>query len=133
MSAIEDAGRIHYQLQRLFTWTADAETYGIREHWDDHYDDFKAGKPFKDDCDGFSLTAALIASNDYQIPPEKISLNLCLTEVGIRLKNPPAYDHIVCVVGGYVIDNRLRRVVQQGQTGYLWDRAMRLDEVGVWR
>lgn len=133
MSTLDAAARIHYQLSRLFTWVADMDTYGLREHWDDHYDDFKAGRQIRDDCDGFSLTAALIAKNDFAIPPAKISLNLCLTEVGIRLKHPPAYDHIVCVVDGHVIDNRLRRVITRVQTGYVWDRAMRLDELGVWR
>lgn len=133
MPALNTLERIHHQLMSRFTWVADSERYQVREHWADHYDAFHAGQHIYDDCDGFAITAALIAKNDYEVSPAEIALQLCLTEVGLRKANPPAFDHIVCVIGPHVLDNRLRRVITRAQTGYLWERYMTLDNPGVWK
>ena len=41
----------------LFIYVSDWEQYGVEEDWRSHMETVKQGKKFRDDCDGFALTA----------------------------------------------------------------------------
>ena len=41
----------------LFTYTTDLEQFGVYDDQRSYAQTVKLGKPFKDDCDGFALTA----------------------------------------------------------------------------
>lgn len=41
----------------LFVYVSDWDQYGVEDDWRSHVETVKQGKVFRDDCDGFALTA----------------------------------------------------------------------------
>ena len=55
--AVSTISEIVAAMFSLFTYTTDLEQYGVFDDQRSHVASVKAGKKFKDDCDGFALTA----------------------------------------------------------------------------
>ena len=117
------AGEIRARLAR-FTYKADRG-----EEWRSLADLVRQGKDWADDCDGYALTAAQLAVEDFALPRADVALAMCRTETG--------GGHLVCLVteGGTTraIDNRQSAAWEWSTLPYRWISAMRLAEPGVWR
>lgn len=72
---LKTASDIAAAMFALFTWTADIEQYGVMDDRRSHAQTVLAGKPFKDDCDGFAITAVDLM-RDIKIPAWTISVSL---------------------------------------------------------
>lgn len=119
------AAGIHRQLSRLFVFAPDRIRFGVAEEWRDHLEAVRAGRTFRDDCDGFALTAARLALAE-GVAPERTWLVHCRTERG--------ENHLVCALGGrHVIDNRQRTAWPWSMLPYDWLRACRMDRPFIWR
>ena len=108
------ANQIQKEIQDIFIWTSDREKDPWGEHWDDRSDDYLDGRLdiLRDDCDTCAITKAGVANKKYGIPATLIQLCKVVTERGTH--------HLVCVVGGWVLDNRYPWVYRIGEKGYEW-------------
>jgi predicted transglutaminase-like cysteine proteinase len=110
---IED---IHWSILRRFVWQADQETFGRFEHWDRPVE--REGLLYGD-CDDYAI-ACYYALIDEGYEPE---LAVCYV--------PGIGGHAVCLVDGWVLDNRFRRpyLLTENPGGYVgWSRSD-----GSWR
>jgi len=115
---------IFWKVRNHFIYVPDMEQFKQPEHWKSHADEVESGQVFKDDCDGFALTAAeLLIRNGVGI--DKIRISACKTETG--------EGHLVCIADGWLIDNRQRDIWPWNSVPYKWVSCMRLDEPGTWR
>ena len=125
---------IYADVRKNFIYTPDVEQFKLLEDWRSHANEI--AQPWRDDCDGFALTCAEVAVLR-GIEPIRVSVVLCLTEVGQRKRFVLPYDHMVCLisgpVGNLILDNRQRRAEQMDNVSYKWHQAMNLAERGVWR
>lgn len=85
-----------------FTYRADAEQWGQREHWHIH----KGSGPFTDDCDGFALSLAyrLAGSDDDKM---RRAFQEGVAAI-VRVRTPFSIDgstHAVLRWKGYYVDN----------------------------
>lgn len=98
------------------------------EKWRSLADAVRAGGEWKDDCDGYALTAAQLAVEDFNVPRENVALGLCQTETN--------EGHLVCLITEdgvtRVVDNR-HPVWEWSALPYKWVSAMKLSEPSVWR
>lgn len=123
MSVIDE---IHKKVLENFRYTTDEEQYGLLEDWHSHLTELD--EEWKDDCDGFALTCAVLAL-EKEIDPSLIRIIFC------RVENKGEY-HLVCGIDTEddtrILDNRRTIVVSAGQLQYEWISSMRLSEPGVW-
>lgn len=117
------ANEIHSLCIRNFVYTPDREQYELREHWTSHEHSVRLGETWRDDCDGFALTAAVIALHEGYHPYD-IEIAFVRTETG--------GGHLVCLVEGEMIDNRQRSAVPVSFVDYEWIKGMRMDDK-IWR
>ncbi len=110
-----------------FTYTGDAEQFGIPEHWPTRAEieaQLAHGGRIVGDCDDFAF-ACHYALRTMGIDS---TLVLCWTEPGQK----PGTYHMVCHCAGYILDNRAPRVMRReelergapelGLGAYEWDR-----------
>lgn len=126
MSRLTTAHTIHTRLNAGFRYKAEE-----REHWQSLADLVRAGATWSDDCDGYALTAAQIAVEDYDVPEKDVALVHCTVETGEH--------HLVCFLSDeastFVVDNRQSGVwtpEQLERRGYRWIRGLTIGE-GEWR
>mgnify|MGYP006442901509 CR=1 FL=1 len=117
------ADEVHSQLIRQFVWTPDKEQFGQAEYWTSLKDGVDAGETVRGDCDDFSITAAEMLV-ERGAERGSVSVATCLT---------PSGPHMVCLLDGWMIDNRQRHVIDWRDADYTWLSVMRLDEPGTWR
>ena len=116
---------VFYRVKNLFIWTSDKESHPTYfDHWASHADAVERGDVFRDDCDGFAMTCADLLARE-GIDKSLIRLAMCRTETG--------EGHLVCIVDGYLLDNRQRTIWNWNEVPYTWESSMRMDEPGVWR
>lgn len=122
---------IKNKLDQLFIWSRDRDNFGRDEDWRTHIEAFRVGAVFRDDCDGYMMTAA-DALIDAGYAKDNIRYLVCLTEL--------QENHAVCgfEVNNeiYIIDNRQRAIWTARQlvdAGYRFEKSMRLSEPGVWK
>jgi transglutaminase-like putative cysteine protease len=54
---LQSAADIAAAVFALFVWTADVDQYGVMDDRRSHAEAVIAGRKFRDDCDGFAITA----------------------------------------------------------------------------
>lgn len=113
------------QVRSLFIYLPDAEQFP--EKWDDwrsYANQVELGQVFKDGCDGFAMTCAELLIRRL-IPSELVRIVTCKTETN--------EGHLVCIVDGYLLDNRQRNIWPWNQVPYTWQSSMEMDKPGIWR
>jgi len=124
MSTRTVAAAIKKRLDEGFRWTSDSDTHAMLEHWQSMADAVRAEREWRDDCDGYALTAAQLAVEDVGLPERAVAIVECRTETGGA--------HLVCFVSGketWVIDNRMSAVWRPNEMrGYRWVRGLTIGE-----
>lgn len=131
MSRRDTARRVRDRLDAGFRYAGDLDDKGLVEHWASHADAVRKAGPWRDDCDGYALTAAQLLVEDENVPTRDVLLAYCHTETG--------GGHLVCFVQDsvegqtWVIDNRQREVWSwRDLRGYEWKSALAIGEK-AWR
>lgn len=114
---------IHKLCIKNFVYTPDTEQYNLREHWTSHEDAVMQDMIWRDDCDGFAITAAVIALNEGYNPTD-IILAFVLTETDM--------GHLVCCIDNKMIDNRQRSAIAAYMPHYKWIKGMNLKDK-IWK
>lgn len=128
MSRLTIANAVRDALEAGFTYKDDLSNHGRKEHWRSVAHAVREGHDWEDDCDGYALTAAQLAVEDYGVPEADVAIVDVKTETGGR--------HLVCFISGpnetWVIDNRQRSIWKPAQLPYEIKRGLIIGE-GRWR
>lgn len=123
----EVAEKILTRLNAGFRYVSDLEQFGRKEHWRSAVDAVRKKAVWRDDCDGFALTAAQLAVEDYGVPEKDVTLVYCTVD---------GAGHLVCFISGkdetWVIDNRSTAVWSPRQVKYNWISGLTIGE-SRWR
>lgn len=121
---------LHTKTMDLHTWTTDQETFGVKEHWASHYDEFIANKPFRDDCDGTMLTELEVLAIARFALPEELTMHVVDIHGGI---DP---NHAIATIdyrdNTWMLDCRERQVLAIATSKYNFIAHRRLSEA-QWR
>jgi len=117
------ADKVRSRLDAGFTYKPDEG-----EDWRSHIEAVRSGHEWLDDCDGYALSAAQCAIEDFGVKPENVAIAYCL--VG-------GAGHLACLIteDGVTrsVDTASTAAWEWSSLGYQWISAMRLSEPGVWR
>jgi len=123
MSAKEVATKVRSLLEERFSYASDMAQYGVAEKWRNMAKLVRAKQAWQEDCDGYALSAACLAVEDFKYPEEKVWLVACTAESGV--------GHLVCFISDdkltWVVDNRQRGIWSYKQLeglGYTWISAL---------
>ena len=108
---------IHWELMRKFIWQPDSQTFGRIEHWDMPQESHDG--TLRGECDDAAIWWY------YRLIDEGYEPELAVCHV------PHMGGHCVCLVDGWVLDNRFRRpyLLSENPGGYVgWSRSD-----GSWR
>lgn len=118
------AERVRRRLNEGFVYTAD-----LTEDWRSRIEALRAHREWRDDCDGYAITASQCAIEDIGVDPVLVLWVFCRTETGD--------GHLVCLIEedgtALAVDNRQRAAWEWSRLPYKWISAMRLSDPGVWR
>lgn len=99
---------LHSELLRAHNYTTDLQAWGRSEHWESADQIDLDALQRNEDCDGFAL-ACRKRLRELDIPNR-----LVFCEV------PNQGFHLVCEVGGYILDNRYKRLRNRDKMNYKW-------------
>jgi predicted transglutaminase-like cysteine proteinase len=111
---------IHARVLRGFRYVHDSKNYGVVEDWRFPTDVDRV----TDDCDGFAIACRVLVREEGL----ESRLVVCQAETG--------EGHLVCAVGNYILDNRMRGVVTREKLerhGYKFLYVSGLEPGEPWR
>lgn len=111
------------KVKSIFIYKSDADIWGKEEYWEDPtiIADQLIHNQIIGDCDNFALACRFLLF-EYNIPNR---IAFCVTEED--------EGHLVCEAGGYILDNRMPRLMQWKEMPYKWLKISDFKIGGPWR